>query len=250
MASRRRTATPANGKKPVVGYVRVSTEEQAVHGVSLAAQAAKLEAYASLYDLELVAVVEDAGVSAKSLDRPGVTRVLDMVRSGTVEGILVAKLDRLTRSVVDLAGIVELVAKKGAALLSVAENIDTGSAGGRMVLNMLGVLGQWEREVIAERTQAGMQQKKAQGEVYARVPYGYTSGPEVAEAGRTYRRLVPVAEQQAVIARIRASYADGQGTRRIAAALNSDGVPTQNGGSWLPSTVQRILDRPAVEAVA
>src|SRR2546430_8457594 len=85
-----------------IGYIRVSTDKQAEHGVSLDAQQAKLAAYAALYDLTLVEVIVDAGVSAKTLDRPGLQRALAMLRKGQVTALLVAKLDRLTRSVEDL----------------------------------------------------------------------------------------------------------------------------------------------------
>ena len=99
--------------KQVVGYTRVSTKEQADSGVSLTAQRAKIKAYATLHDLELVEVIEDAGQSGKSLDRPGMARLLKSVRSRKVKGIIVAKLDRLTRSVRDLGELVELFRRCG-----------------------------------------------------------------------------------------------------------------------------------------
>src|SRR3954466_4768983 len=84
-----------------VGYVRCSTEEQATEGVTLDAQRAKLEAFARLHELDLVAVEVDAGASAKSLDRPGLARALAMLDAGEADGVLIAKLDRLSRSVAD-----------------------------------------------------------------------------------------------------------------------------------------------------
>src|SRR5947209_965803 len=114
-------------KKPVrvVGYVRVSSDQQAESGLSLAAQESKLRAYAVATDLELVDVVVDAGQSARDLDRPGLARMLTMLDAGDVDGVLVAKLDRLTRSVRDLADLVERYFAKRAALLSVGDSIDT-----------------------------------------------------------------------------------------------------------------------------
>ena len=85
----------------VIGYIRVSTEEQASDGVSLASQREKIEGYAKLYDLELIGIIEDAGQSGKTLDRPGLQEALAMVRKGKVGGLVIAKLDRLSRSVVD-----------------------------------------------------------------------------------------------------------------------------------------------------
>ena len=126
-----------------VAYLRVSTDKQADRGVSLDAQRAKVEGYAALFDLDLVAIEVDAGESAKSLARPALGRALAMLRTGKAEALLVVKLDRLTRSVRDLCDLVDDYFREGkCALLSVGEQVDTRSAAGRMVLNMLTVLGQ------------------------------------------------------------------------------------------------------------
>ena len=129
-----------------VGYIRVSTDEQSTNGVSLAEQRAKIKGYANLYGLTLVAVIEDAGQSAKSMDRPGLRQVLDMLGKGMVEAVVVSKLDRLTRSVRDLGQLLDeqFGAQGKAALLSVSEQIDGRSAGGRMVLNLLATVSQWK----------------------------------------------------------------------------------------------------------
>ena len=112
----------------VIGYVRVSTEGQADGGVSLDAQRAKLAAYCTALDLDLIAVEVDAGLSAKSLDRPGLTRALGMLTRGDATALLVCKLDRLTRSVRDLGALVDTYFAAGRwALLSVADSIDTVS---------------------------------------------------------------------------------------------------------------------------
>src|SRR5215471_2442058 len=163
-----------------VAYLRVSTEKQADKGVSLEAQAANVRAYAQLYELELVDVVVDAGASAKTLDRPGLQKALEMLRTGQAEAFLVAKLDRLTRSVVHLGQLVEDFFAEGKwALLSVGEQIDTRSAAGRLVLNVLGSVSQWERETIGERTSAAMQHKASVGEYTGGdFPYGYRLGPD------------------------------------------------------------------------
>ena len=97
-----RTTRTASATTTAVGYIRVSTDKQADHGVSLDAQKAKLEAYATLYELTLVDIIVDAGVSAKTLDRPGLARALAMLDKGQANASPVAKLDRLTRSVKDL----------------------------------------------------------------------------------------------------------------------------------------------------
>ena len=102
----------------VCGYVRVSTEEQARDGVSLAAQQAKLEAYALVKDWTGLRLIRDERASAKHLKRPGLEDLLSLVRAQQVEAVMVYKLDRLTRSVKDLSTLVELFEKKGVALVS------------------------------------------------------------------------------------------------------------------------------------
>jgi DNA invertase Pin-like site-specific DNA recombinase len=147
----------------VVGYARVSTEEQASDGVSLGAQSEKIRAYASLYDLELLEVIVDAGVSAKTLNRPGLNRALDMLAEGKASGLVVAKLDRLSRSVGDWNTLIDgyFGERSGKTLMSVADSIDTRTAAGRLVLNVLMPVSQWERETIAERTRDAPQQKRS-----------------------------------------------------------------------------------------
>jgi DNA invertase Pin-like site-specific DNA recombinase len=144
----------------------VSTAQQAQRGVSLDAQEERLRAYATLYGLQLVALIRDEGESAKSLDRPGLRRALGMLRRGEADGLLVAKLDRLTRSVRDLGTLVEDYFRE-AALLSVAEHVDTRSSAGRLVLNVLGSVSQWEREAIGERTSTALRHKQTRASMWA-----------------------------------------------------------------------------------
>lgn len=223
----------------VVAYVRVSTDQQADRGVSLAAQRAKVEAYASLYDLEIVAVVEDAGASAKTLDRPGLARALAMLDSGEAAGLVVAKLDRLTRSVRDLDSLIStwFGRANGPALLSVGEQIDTRSAAGRLVLNILASVSQWEREAISERTTTALAHKRARGERTGEVPFGFS----VADDGVM---LVENDVEQAAIALVNELREAGLSIRSIAAELNTRGVAAR-GGRWHPTTVARLLRRAA-----
>jgi hypothetical protein len=116
-------------KTRTVAYLRVSTEKQADHGISLEAQRAKVIAYAALYDLELIDVIVDAGLSASTLERDGLNRALAMLRAGKSDALLVVKLDRLTRSVRDLGILVERYFASGKwALLSVGEQLCSTSS--------------------------------------------------------------------------------------------------------------------------
>jgi DNA invertase Pin-like site-specific DNA recombinase len=214
----------------VVGYIRVSTEDQAREGVSLAAQRAKIQAYALVKDWSVVEVIPDE-VTAKHLTRPGLQRVLALVERGQVGAVIVYKLDRLTRSVKDLNSLVERFDKKRVALVSLQESLDATTATGRLMMNLLASVSQWEREVIGERTRDAMQHLKASGNVYSR----------------------PVFEDAATLAHIHTRRAAGATYQDIADELTAAGVPTVRGGAWAPATIYGILrrhPRPAKREVA
>src|SRR3977135_4405867 len=175
-----------------IGYVRVSTDKQADHGVSLDAQEAKIRAMAIVEGAEIAELIVDGGESAKNLNRPGRERWLTLVDDSKVDTVIIAKLDRLTRSVKDLAELLERFQRRGVSLVSVAESLDTGSAAGRLVLNIMTAVSQWEREAIGERTKDALQHKKAMGDRVGNIVYGW----KLADEGTT---LVPNLPEQQVI---------------------------------------------------
>jgi site-specific DNA recombinase len=196
-----------------IAYIRVSTDKQAERGLSLEAQREKVHAYALLYNLDIVEVIVDAGVSAKTLERPGLTRALTALRDGRAQALLVTKLDRLTRSVRDLGELVERIFGRGeCALLSVSEQIDTRSAAGRLVLNVLASVSQWEREAIGERTATVLRHKASRGEYTGGdAPYGFAVTPD--------GKLVERDDEQAAVAFARRLQEGGFSLRAIAAEL-------------------------------
>ncbi|MBM3267804.1 MAG: recombinase family protein [Candidatus Sericytochromatia bacterium] len=219
-----------------IGYIRVSTQEQAAEGISLAAQEAKIRAYADLYGLDLVDVVTDAGVSAKSLDRPGLADALARLEAGEADGLVILKLDRLTRSVSDWEALIDrhFGERAGKALMSVSDQIDTRSAGGRLVLRVLVTVSMWEREAVAERTALALAHKQAQGEHVGSVPFGYRI-----EGGR----LVAADAEAVTVDRIVALRSAGLTLRGIADTLAAEGIATKRGGAWAPAQVANILRR-------
>ena len=207
-----------------IGYIRVSTDKQADRGVSLEAQSEKVRAMAVVQGAELAEVIVDAGESAKSLDRPGMARLLAMVDSKAVDVVIIAKLDRLTRSVKDLAELLERFTRRGVSLVSVAESLDTGTAAGRLVLNIMTAVSQWEREAIGERTRDAMSHKKANGERVGTIPFGFRMGED--------GLLAEDAAEQGVLARMRELKAAGRTVREIADELNRQGYTTRRGTAW------------------
>lgn len=208
-----------------IGYVRVSTEKQADFGVSLEAQSEKVREMAVVQGAELSEVIIDAGESAKSLNRPGMARLLSLVDSGAIDTVIIAKLDRLTRSVKDLAELLERFTKRGVSLVSVADSLDTRSAAGRLVLNIMVSVSQWEREAIGERTRDAMHHKRANGERIGTVPFGF----QMAADGL---HLEANPAEQDILSRIRELKAAGCSTRRIAESLNAEGFTTRRGTAW------------------
>jgi site-specific DNA recombinase len=227
----------------VIGYTRVSTEEQASSGFGLDAQLGKVRAYCELYELDLIRVESDPGFSGKDLERPGVTAVLAELRRRRdgADGLVVAKLDRLTRSLRDWQRLIEehFGDQAGKRLFSVDESIDTRRASGRLVLNVIMTVAQWEREVIGERTKDALAAKIARGERCGKVRFGQDLAPD----GRT---LVPNEREQDAIRRMREWRAQGKTYRDLCEMLEQLGIETKEGGKlWLPMTVRRILGRPA-----
>lgn len=216
-----------------VAYIRVSTAGQADEGVSLAAQREKLRAYASLYDLEIVDFIEDAGVSAKTLDRPGLQSALGMLDAGEADALLCVSLSRLTRSVRDLDTLLSRYFAEGRfELVVVQEQADTRTPAGRLILNILTSVAQWEREETSTRTRAALAHKKAQGQRVGGIPFGF----RVAADGAA---LEECPEEQEALALIRALRADGLSIRAIANELAHRGVPAR-GQRWSKSSVGRI----------
>ena len=218
-----------------IGYCRVSTEKQSEKGVSLEAQTEKIRAMAVVHGFELIEVVQD-GESAKSLNRPGMQRLLEMVQGREVQAVIVAKLDRLTRSVKDLCELLELFEHRQVALISVAESLDTSSAAGRLVINIMAAVSQWEREAIGERTRDALQHKRGQGERVGNIAFGYRLAPDG-------KHVEPDTGEQAVLGEIRCLRGSGVSLRRIAAALNGRALKTRRGTVWRLEHVTRICSR-------
>ena len=228
-----------------IAYVRVSTAQQADEGVSLEAQQRKLEAYAVAMDLELVATVVDAGVSAKTLQRPGLQQCLEALEAGEADALLVVKLDRLTRSVRDLGWLLE-PERFGQrwSLLSVADSLDTRSAAGRLVVNIMGAVHQWEREAIGERTREALAHLRDEGVHLGGVPLGSRATRD--EQGRRVLEVDP--REREVVRFIVDEHRSGRSMRVIAVKLNlaaetDPAYRTKRGGAWHASTVRNVLRR-------
>ncbi|MDQ0212644.1 recombinase family protein [Arthrobacter bambusae] len=209
-----------------LAYVRVSTSEQAENGASLDAQRAALTAEATRrgWDVEVVA---DEGLSAKTLNRPGLTSALARLDRHEADFLMAVRLDRISRSVSDFAGLLDRATRKGWGLVLQSPNIDTSDAAGRFTVNVLASAAQYERELIGARTREGMAQRKAEGVTMGRP-----------------RKLAPE-----LLVEIKARHAAGESMNAIARELTSNGTPTAHGGAkWYAATVRKVLQREGTQS--
>lgn len=230
------TPRPRRKSDPVraIAYVRVSSDQQAESGLSLEHQQAKCRALATVNDYQLVDVIIDAGESAANLNRPGMARVLEMVEARQVEAVLIAKLDRLTRSVSDLSDLLRRFTRRHVALVSASESLNTETAAGRMVVKMLGVVAEWEREAIGERTRDALRTLRLKGMRCGEVPYGWTQPPKPPGAHQNDPAppLVPNYAEREMITYARELRAAGRTWKATAETLNAERYRTRGGRPW------------------
>jgi DNA invertase Pin-like site-specific DNA recombinase len=207
----------------VVGYIRVSTEEQGDSRAGLEAQEAAIRAEVERREWELVELYVDvaSGKTLRKRDNLGVA--LRALADGAADALVVAKLDRLSRSVLDFAGIMETAAAEGWSLVVIDLGVDTTTPNGELVANIMISMAQWERRIIGERTKSALAAVKARG-----TQVGRKSG---------------VADE--TVRLIRVMRDAGSSWQKIADALTAEGVETGQGGKWHAATVRRIYLRAA-----
>ena len=220
--------TPALTHTPprALAYLRVSREDQVDSGLGLAAQRAAVTAEADRrgWDLE---IVQEGGLSAKDMRRPVLTSTLLRLDRHEADILLVAKLDRLSRSVSDFGSILDRAAKRGWSVVCQDLGVDTTSPVGELTANIVVSTSQYERRIIGQRTSQALQAKKAAG----------------ARLGRP--RLLA----DDIVDRIVAAKEAGTSLGAIARALNADAVPTAQGGAkWHSSTVASVLRSAELDA--
>jgi len=216
----RATSTRSEPSLRAVAYLRVSTTEQADSGAGLAAQRAAIDAEVERREWTLLAVQTDTASGKSIAGREALDAALAMVESGSADVLVVAKLDRLSRSLLDFAALMARARSKGWILVALDLGIDLSTPAGEFLASVMASAAQWERRIIGQRTKEALAAKKAAG----------------VQLGRP--RSVP----EAVIDRIRVERAAGATLQRIADGLSADRTPTGQGGlRWYPSTVGQVL---------
>lgn len=204
-----------------LGYIRVSTVEQADSGAGLEAQRRAIEAACAAKGWELVSVLEDAGASGGSLGkRPGMTEALSRLAAGEADVIVAAKLDRFSRSVADFARLIDRAGAGRWAIAALDVDIDMTTPSGELMAMVIAAMAQYERRLIGQRTRDALVERRAAG----------------VRLGRP--RVLP----SEVVDRIVSRRAAGASMSAIARELNADGVPTAHGGSaWRQSSISAVL---------
>ncbi len=222
-------------EKRVAVYTRVSTEDQAKEGFSLASQLGRLRAYAEARGWTIAKKYVDDGHSGRSTKRPAYTRMMEQHDEWDV--LLVLKMDRIHRNSKNFMAMMEDLNRWGKEFASMSESLDTSTAMGRFVMDIIQRIAQLESEQIGERVYWGMSQKAQDGagRLGFQAPYGYRFQGE---------QLVPVPEEVEVVQRIFEQYQNGTSMNAIAEGLQADEVPTKHGGKWARQTVAKILANP------
>jgi DNA invertase Pin-like site-specific DNA recombinase len=210
----------------VLAYVRVSTDEQADSGAGLAAQRSAIAAECERRGWQLVRVIEDAGYSAKDMKRPGVQEAMRALAAREAGALVVSKLDRLSRSMIDFTAVMAKAQQEKWALVALDCAVDTSTPAGEAMANVLATFAQFERRLIGQRTREALAAKRSQGVRLGRPP------------------VLP----KKVIQRIQRERTAGKSLAAIADGLNRDRVPTAHGGrQWYAATVRNVANRAATE---
>ncbi|GKU76895.1 recombinase family protein [Paenibacillus sp. L3-i20] len=220
----------------VVIYVRVSTDMQAEEGYSLEGQIERCKAYCVSQGWEVIEVFVEEGESAKDLDRPELSRLMQAAEDGLFDILLVYKLDRLTRSVRDLHAILDRFEKLGIKFRSATEVYDTTTAMGKLFITIVAALAEWERGNLAERVRFGMETLVMDGKWHGGpVPEGFHWD------GETMHLVV---SEVKVMLELRQVYMAGNGFGATASSLNSRGLFRRGGKPWSAFGVEYILSNP------
>ncbi len=224
-------------------YSRVSTTDQAIEGTSLVTQREQTSSYVNAKGWDLVEEIADEGVSGAKDTRPGLDRLMSACRAGQVDVVVVAKLDRFSRSLKHLVNAVGELDDLGVVFVSVSESIDSSTTTGRMLRSLLGTFAEFERDRITERMTGGL--RSIANDNYwpgGPPPYGFDIVP--ADNG-TKHKVLAINEHEAEVLRLATKMIinDGDTGYSVAAHLNSQGVTTRSGGEWRHSNLRHQLRR-------
>lgn len=218
-------------------YVRVSTEEQAKEGYSIGAQKDLLKAYCVSQRWENYKFYVDEGLSAKDTNRPNLQLMLDHIKEGMIKTVLVYRLDRMTRSVLDLHKLLKTFEEHDCAFVASTEPYDTSTAVGRLFITLVAAMAQWERENTGERISMVLGEKAKRGEWLAQAPFGFK---------KIDKKLYHDEEQMPILKDMIKKTKEGYSMRQLANYMNDSGIPPLRGYQWHITSLQDMMKNPAV----
>lgn len=226
--------------KKVIGYCRVSTTIQMEKDNSIKNQTEQIKDYCKRFDLELVDVFIDEGISGLKSDRDGLNQLLDIVNKGNIDGVVVYSLSRLGRKLTNVIQWIELLMKKNVDFFSIKENFNVNEIYGKLMLQILGSLNEFEVNVLGERIKDVKQYKKSKNEVYCGdILYGmYKRGNRLIKNNYELKTLK-------LIKKMREK--DSMSYYKICSYLNSRNIPSKNKTQWHPSSVRSVYMNGVIE---
>lgn len=219
-------------------YVRVSTEEQVKEGYSIPAQIEVLSQYCKLYNLTIYKIYKDLGISGKTMEnRGGLQEMLKHAEKNLFDVVIVWKTNRLARNLKDLLVLVDWLEQNNVAFISYSEHFDTFTPTGRMTMQILGSIGEFERNTIVENVKLGLRQRLSMGKTIGKIAFGYKSINKelqvIEEEAHVVKRMFEIASTMLDV-----------GYKKIAIMLNAEGYRTRKGKLWAGDTVEDILKNP------
>ena len=232
--------------KKVAIYCRVSTTEQAEEGYSIDEQNIKIREYCEREGHEIYNLYEDRGISGKNItNRPGIKQLLQDATENKFDLVIVWKLNRISRKLLDILNIVELLNKHNIAFRSLTENFETETPSGKLQLNIMGAIGEFERETIAENVKMGLLARAKEGRWNGGVVLGYDLVELNNEGKKRKNTVLKINEKEAnTVRRIFELYSQGHGYKAVVNRINKEGHKTKRNGEFAVSTVKEILQNP------
>ena len=232
--------------KKVAIYCRVSTTEQAEEGYSIDEQNIKIREYCEREGHEIYNLYEDRGISGKNItNRPGIKQLLQDATENKFDLVIVWKLNRISRKLLDILNIVELLNKHNIAFRSLTENFETETPSGKLQLNIMGAIGEFERETIAENVKMGLLARAKEGRWNGGVVLGYDLVELNNEGKKRKNTILKINEKEAnTVRRIFELYSQGHGYKAVVNRVNKEGHKTKRNGEFAVSTVKEILQNP------
>ena len=232
--------------KRVAIYCRVSTIEQAEEGYSIDEQNVKIREYCEREGHEIYNLYEDRGISGKNItNRPGIKQLLEDATNNKFDLVIVWKLNRISRKLLDILNIVDLLNKHNIAFRSLTESFETETPSGKLQLNIMGAIGEFERETIAENVKLGLVARARDGRWCGGVVLGYDLVELPNQGKKRKNTILKINEVEAnTVRRIFDLYSQGHGYKAVVNRINNEGRKTKRNSSFAVSTVKDILQNP------